>query len=101
MNTLLHVVAGCLLPLLLVVPCAGASPDPSAVTARFATMNGSGWTGGDAALSVVLPNGDTAWLWGDTFLGGVDRQGRRDPAATMVHNSIVVQSPSGGMRTVV
>lgn len=30
------------------------------------------WLGADAAYTVLLPNGKTIWLFGDTFLGSVD-----------------------------
>jgi hypothetical protein len=93
--------ARCLLPLFVLMSAvsAHAAVHPTALTARFAAMTGTGWTGGDASLSVRLPDGRTAWLFGDTFIGGVDTAGRRDPATPLVRNSIVVQGRDGTMRT--
>jgi hypothetical protein len=53
--------------------------------------NGPGWTGGDATISVRLGDGRVAWLFGDSFIGGVLPDGRRSPASHMVRNAIVVQ----------
>ena len=65
----------------------------------FASMHGPGWTGGDAAWSARIPDGREVWLFGDTFLGGVERDGRRDPQTPMVRNSMVVEDPDGTART--
>jgi hypothetical protein len=54
-------------------------------------LEGPGWTGGDGALSVPLPDGREAWLFGDTFLGTISSNGTRPLDSPMVHNSIVVQ----------
>ena len=85
--------------------CPSTAPAQRAVAARltaeFASMNGAGWTGGDAAWSARLPDGRDVWLFGDTLLGGVQSSGRRDPQAPMVRNSIVVAERDGGRRTVV
>lgn len=62
-------------------------------------MDGLGWTGGDAAWSAGLPDGRHAWLFGDTFVGGVDGLGRRDRGTPMVRNSIVVADPFRKMQT--
>jgi hypothetical protein len=70
------------------------------LTAEFTSMNGAGWTGGDAAWSARLPDGRDVWLFGDTMLGGV-HLGRRDPQTSMVRNSLVVADRDGGMSTVV
>ena len=53
--------------------------------------NGPGWTGGDGALSVRLDDGRVAWLFGDSFIGGVLPDGRRGPDWHMVRNTVVVQ----------
>jgi len=53
--------------------------------------NGSGWTGGDGAFSVRLDDGRIAWLFGDSFIGGVLPDGRRSPDWHMVRNTVVVQ----------
>ena len=71
-----------------------ASPALSAAaqTALFARQR-SGWTGGDATYSTVLPDGRIAWAFGDTFLNGITRDGSRSlDEKTVVRNSIVSQS---------
>jgi len=54
-------------------------------------MPGPGWTGGDSTYSVLLPDGRTAWLFSDTFLGVVDARGGRHRFSPLVNNTIVVQ----------
>src|SRR4051794_33782526 len=78
---------------------AHAADTASRLTAQFAAMNGDGWTGGDASWSARLPDGRNMWLFGDTFVGGVGADGRRDPNSTMVRNSIVVEGRDGSSRT--
>ena len=51
-----------------------------------------GWTGGDSAYSLRLPNGNTAWWFGDTYLGNLTGDGRRNHAWYETRNSVVVQS---------
>src|SRR3954452_17100131 len=55
------------------------------LTAMWHSLRGRGWTGGDATWSVRLPDGRTAWLFGDTYLGG------RGPGASFVRHSLVVE----------
>ena len=54
-----------------------------------------GWTGADGSYSVPLPNGETLWLFSDTFWGGVTEEGRRAPGTRFIHNSVALQKPSG------
>lgn len=64
----------------------------AAQTALFARQR-SGWTGGDATYSAVLPDGRIAWAFGDTFLNGIQKDGSRSlDEKTVVRNSIVSQS---------
>ncbi|WP_172894457.1 phospholipase A2 [Micromonospora purpureochromogenes] len=53
---------------------------------------GGHWTGGDSTASVPLPDGRTAWLFSDTFLGTVNADGSRPTGTPLVNNTIVVQS---------
>jgi hypothetical protein len=51
-----------------------------------------GFTGSDGTYSVLLPDGRTAWIFGDTFIGGVNPDNTRqhqDPI--YIRNSVVVQ----------
>ncbi|BEL05880.1 hypothetical protein Q0Z83_040710 [Actinoplanes sichuanensis] len=60
----------------------------------FTTYGNAGghWTGADATASVPLPDGRTAWLFSDTFLGTVNADGSRPTGTPLVNNTIVVQS---------
>jgi subtilisin family serine protease len=52
---------------------------------------GGHWTGADGTTSVPLPDGRTAWLFSDTFLGQVNPDRSRPLDSPMVRNSMVVQ----------
>lgn len=56
------------------------------------------WSGGDATNSIVLPNGERAWFFSDTFLGSpASRKTLFD--SSFIRNSIVVQNGSS-MQTI-
>lgn len=48
------------------------------------------WTGADSAYSVELPDGSTAWIYSDTFLGEVAEDHSRPQDSPFIHNSIIV-----------
>lgn len=48
------------------------------------------WTGADSAYSVELPDGRTAWIYSDTFLGEVNETHGRPLDSAFIHNSINV-----------
>lgn len=51
-----------------------------------------GFTGGDGTYSVLLPDGRTVWIFGDTFLGTVNPDLSRKRLSPMfIRNSFVVQ----------
>ncbi len=52
---------------------------------------GGRWSGGDSTVSVRLPDGRTAWLFSDTFVGRVFPGGVRASDTVMVHNALVIQ----------
>lgn len=70
------------------------------LTTRFGTYGDTAgrWTGADSAYSVPLPNGTTAWLYSDTFLGEVDENHGRPLDSTYIHNSIIVDD-NGSLTT--
>ncbi len=54
---------------------------------------GQGWTGGDQAYSVALPDGREVWIFSDTDMGSVVNGSRPAfPYTPIIHNSLVVQS---------
>ncbi len=53
---------------------------------------GEGFTGGDGTYSVELPDGSTAWIFGDTFIGGVNPDNtRKKQVPIYVRNTLVIQ----------
>ena len=59
---------------------------------KFFIRTGNGFTGGDGTYSVLLPDGRTVWIFGDTFLGTVEADGSRKKSDPMyIRNSFVVQ----------
>lgn len=52
---------------------------------------GNGWTGGDGAYSIYLPDGRTLWMFGDSFLDTVYADYSR-PSSGLVRNTFVVQN---------
>lgn len=94
-------VAGCPAPS--TRPCDLRSPLVQTVTidstlsttfSRYAATTPDGWTGGDSTFSVRMPDGRTLWLFSDTFLGPLNRNGTRPANAQLVNNSFVVQAGS-------
>jgi hypothetical protein len=72
-------------------PATHAPLSATAAAAQFAGRDADGFTGGDGVYSVPLPDGRTAWFFGDSFVGGVQPDGSRssDPR-TFVRNQLVV-----------
>lgn len=55
------------------------------------TRSDNNWTGGDGAQSVLLPDGRSVWLFGDTNLGDVNPDRSRSNTLFTIRNSMVVQ----------
>ena len=88
--------AQCALP---APPGAGTS-DPAFDS--MVMQNGPGWTGADGSYSLALPNGNTLWLWSDSYLGTVNPATRlRSSSAFQAHNSLTIQDPVAGTFTTV
>jgi hypothetical protein len=50
-----------------------------------------GWIAADATYSILLPDGRTLWLFGDTFIGEVDQNNAIIPGSKFIRNSGVIQ----------
>lgn len=61
------------------------------VFARYAATTAHGWTGGDSTFSLRLPDGRTLWMFSDTYLGPLNRDGTRPADAPIVNNTFVIQ----------
>jgi hypothetical protein len=66
------------------------SPDPA--FNQLFEGQGIGWTGGDGTVSIPLPDGRSFWLFGDSFLGTVDPDGRRAADTPFIHNCALIQN---------
>ncbi|MDP4505024.1 phospholipase A2 [Nonomuraea turcica] len=55
---------------------------------------GGHWTGGDATVSIPLPDGRIAWIFSDSFLGAVNPDYSRPQDAPFLRNSMVIQNGS-------
>ena len=56
-------------------------------------MRKPGFTGGDATYSVLLPDGRTVWIFGDTFIGEASPELTREKTNPMyIRNCFVVQN---------
>jgi hypothetical protein len=71
-----------------------AVPDPN--YDRLFEREGPGWTGGDGTYSVGLPDGRTAWSFGDSYLGRLNPDGSRPINTPMVNNTMVLQGGASG-----
>jgi len=77
-------------------PGKSARTDTVAVPETYYTnlfiRNCCGFTGGDGTYSVLLPDGRTVWIFGDTFLGTVNPDMTRKRLSPMfIRNSFVIQ----------
>ena len=58
----------------------------------YFNKNGDGFTGGDGTYSVLLPDGRTVWIFGDTFIGAVNDDNTRTKTDPIyIRNSFVIQ----------
>lgn len=68
---------------------------------RYGDTSGrGGWAGSDGTYSTVLPGGQVAWMFNDTFLGPVNADESLPADAAFIHNSIVVDN-RGRLTTVI
>src|SRR6188472_3899097 len=51
----------------------------------------SGWTGGDATISIPLPDGRTIWLFGDSYINNYNAADNTLPCLFQVRNCFTVQ----------
>src|ERR1700757_4852184 len=85
------------------ISCAGGSPgggssNPPPVTPACASANyfpcQQGWLGADGAYSVDLGNGNSLWIFGDTFVGPSSATSRTQTNG-FIHNSIAISTCPG------
>lgn len=69
--------------------CGSEPRDAAGWTRLFGSLDGD-WAGGDAALSVRLPDDRLLWLFGDSFIGDVAADGSRASGSRMVHNAALI-----------
>lgn len=70
----------------------GMFSEPEAYFSGLFIRDCCGFTGGDGTYSVLLPDGRNVWIFGDTFLGTVNRDKTRPRQSPIyIRNSFVVQ----------
>ena len=69
---------------------AGAIDPDTAFNNQFRREIG-GWIAADATYSILLPDGRTLWLFGDTFIGEVDENNAIVSGSRFIRNSAVIQ----------
>lgn len=62
---------------------------------------GPGWTGGDSTFSTRLSPTQILWSFSDTFIGSVNREGKRNPTGDLFvqGNTLVLQDTTSGAMT--
>jgi hypothetical protein len=77
--------------------CVGSTPvTPTDYQSAFdhLRLTYTEWASADGSIPVDLPDGRTAWLFSDTYVGKVNSGGAIDPSDRLVRNSFVVQNGS-------
>ena len=81
------------------------APSQGAIDSTFDDLmiqNGPGWTGADGSYSLALPDGDSLFLWSDSYIGTVNPQTRlRSSDLFQAHNSLTVWDPTTNSYTTV
>lgn len=81
------------------------NPSAGTIDSSFDTFfkqNGPGWTGGDSAYSVLLPDGRNLWVWSDSYIGTVNSATRlRKGYLFQAHNSLTIQDQVANTLTTV
>lgn len=77
--------------LLLLIPAALLATEPDTAFNNQFRREIGGWIAADATYSILLPDGRTLWLFGDTFIGEVDENNAIIPGSKFIRNSAVIQ----------
>ena len=67
---------------------------------RF-TQFGPGWTGGDGAASIPLPDGTVLWIFGDSFIGTLAADRSRPPGSNVFIRNSAVRTTNTGFETII
>ncbi|RCH53767.1 hypothetical protein DJ568_16140 [Mucilaginibacter hurinus] len=73
------------------------NPDPQPdLTFQGYFTRSSGWNSGDGAQSILLPDGRTVWLFGDSYVGDVtpDRKRIQNSKLAFINNAVMIQEGS-------
>jgi len=79
---------------LLVMSVVQAQPVLTPAPEHFNKFNNveNGWCASDATISLLLPDGNTLWLWGDCIIGEKESTFNvKNGAATMINNSAIIE----------
>jgi hypothetical protein len=75
--------------------CASGPSESELWNGAFEHKAGFGWSGGDGAYSVPLPNARTLWLFGDSYLSDVKATGRTDGTLRFGSTIAIENGPLG------
>jgi hypothetical protein len=70
------------------------TPCPPATSPTIPDLNAEGWLGGDSGASVLMPDGSSVWVFGDSFIGQANATDRNNYRA-FVNNSIGISACNG------
>jgi cysteine-rich repeat protein len=68
------------------------TPCPPATSPTIPDLNAEGWLGGDGGASVLMPDGSSVWVFGDSFIGQPNATARTNIFAS---NSIGISACNG------
>lgn len=68
-----------------------ANAEPDTAFNNLFRRDIGGWIAADATFSILLPDGSTLWLFGDTFIGEVNPDNSIKSGSDFIRNSAVIQ----------
>ncbi len=78
----------------------GHEPSPAALDGQWLAYSDSStcadWAGGDGVSAVRLSSSQVAWFFSDTYLGPAGSTIGFSEASALLHNSVVMQTTTGG-----
>ena len=87
------------------VPGSGTGPDPAALDAEWVAYSDrstcADWAGGDGVSAIRLNSSQLAWFFSDTYIGPAGPAIGFSRLSGFIHNSMVIQTTTGGGSTFV
>lgn len=80
-----------IIPVVLLISNTSFAAEPDTAFNHQFRKDIGGWIAADATFSILLPDGRTLWLFGDTFIGEVNENNEILPGSKFIRNSAVIQ----------